>query len=195
MTAQSDHLIRLFLAFCLGLIGAFAAVASVYATPARGASTLSCGLEALSCDVALTSRLSKIGAIPLGVFGLFYFSFWTLNLRAFQRTGDGIYRAVFSWVTMTGAVVSMILGSIMFFVLKAPCLYCLLSHASNLISVALLWARFLVETRDTMGVGAPLAFPRANLYIDPRCPVPWAGRPGANAGGDSGSLEANRLVI
>jgi hypothetical protein len=46
MTAPSDHRIRLFLALCLGLIGDVAAVASVYATPARGASTLSCGLEA-----------------------------------------------------------------------------------------------------------------------------------------------------
>lgn len=139
MTASSDQRIRFFFAFCLGLIGAFAAVASVYATPARGASILSCGLEALSCDVALTSRFSKLGGIPLGVFGLFYFSFWTLNLRAFQRTGDGIYRAVLSWVTLIGAMVSLMLGLIMFFVLKAPCLYCLLSHASNLISVALLW--------------------------------------------------------
>jgi uncharacterized membrane protein len=142
MSAPSEHRIRLFFGFSLELIGSVAAVASVYATPACGASTLRCGLEALSCDVALTSRFSKIGGIPLGVFGLFSFSFWTLNLRAFRRTGDGIYRAVFFWVTIIGAMVSLTLGVIMFFVLKAPCLYCLLSHASNLISVALLWPVF-----------------------------------------------------
>jgi len=43
---------------------------------------------------------------------------------------------------MAGALVSLGLGSIMFLVLKAPCLYCLVTHLSNLLSVALLWPAF-----------------------------------------------------
>lgn len=131
--------IRGHLAFLLGCLGAGASIASIYATPVEGAAALGCGVDALSCDTALTSRFSAVAGIPLGVFGLFYFSFWTLNLRAFLRTGEGIYRTMLSWVTMTGAVVSITLGSIMFLVLRAPCLYCLLTHLANLGSLALLW--------------------------------------------------------
>jgi len=79
------------------------------------------GLEALSCDTALTSSFSKVGPVPLGVLGLFYFSFWTLDLRAFQRTGEGIYRWVYSWVTALGALVSIALPVVLFVVLRAPC--------------------------------------------------------------------------
>ena len=125
-----------------GLLGCGAAVATIYATPVDGAAGLGCGLEALSCDAALTSRFSKVGPVSLGVLGLFYFVFWTLNLRAFQRTGDGIYRWVISWVTALGALVSISLAVVLFLVLRAPCLYCLLSHGANLASVALLWPIF-----------------------------------------------------
>lgn len=130
------------LALALGIVGCAAAVATIYATPVDGAAGLGCGIEALSCDTALTSRYSKIGPIPLGAFGLFYFAFWTLNLRAYLRTGDGIYRWVLSWVTGLGAVVSLGLAAILFLVLRAPCLYCLVSHGANLASVMLLWPLF-----------------------------------------------------
>jgi len=130
------------LALALGLVGIAAAVATIYATPVNGAAGLGCGIEALSCDTALTSRFAKIGSIPLGAFGLFYFVFWTLNLRAYLRTRDGIYRWVFSWVTALGALVSLVLAAILFLVLRAPCLYCLVSHSANLASVILLWPLF-----------------------------------------------------
>lgn len=136
---KTSHKIRLILALLLGLVGAGAAVASIYATPAEGLSQLGCGLKTLDCTTALTSKYSELAGIPLGVFGLFYFTFWTLNLRAFQRTGDPVYQWSFSWVTLIGALVSLILGTIMFFVLQAPCLYCMLVHSSNLLAVILLW--------------------------------------------------------
>ncbi|MEX2578825.1 MAG: vitamin K epoxide reductase family protein [Verrucomicrobiales bacterium] len=129
-------------AIVLGVVGCAASVASIYATPVNGVAGLGCGIEALSCDTALTSRFSRIGPVPLGAFGLFYFSFWTLNLRAFLRTGDAIYQRVFSWVTALGAVASLALGGILFLVLHAPCLYCLVSHTANLASVILLWPLF-----------------------------------------------------
>lgn len=131
--------IRLILALLLALLGIGASIASIYATPLASASRLSCGLEALDCAAALTSKYSKVFGIPLGVFGLFYFSFWAMNLRATLRTGGQVYRTALTWVTVLGAVVSLTLGSIMFFILKAPCLYCLLTHSSNLLSVILLW--------------------------------------------------------
>lgn len=131
--------VRILAAQSLGLVGMAASVATIYATPAEGIPQLGCAIKALDCGTALTSQFSKIAGIPLGVFGLFYFVFWSLNLRAFHRTGDPVYRFSFSWITLIGAVGSLTLGTIMFFVLRAPCLYCLIIHLSNLSTVILLW--------------------------------------------------------
>ena len=130
---------RFITALILGLLGMAASVATIYAAPFQGAQTLACGVKALDCSKALTSQFSKVAGIPLGVFGLLYFAFWTLNLRAFQRTHDPVFRFAFSYVTLLGAIVSLTMGSIMFLVLKAPCLYCLITHSSNLLSLGLLW--------------------------------------------------------
>jgi uncharacterized membrane protein len=130
---------RIYAALLLGLTGVAASVATIYAAPLHGASTLSSGVEALNCGKALTSQFSKIAGVPLGIFGVFYFSFWTLNLRAFQLTSHLGYVCVLSWITLLGAVVSVVLFCLMFFVIKAPCLYCLITHSCNLLSFALLW--------------------------------------------------------
>lgn len=130
---------RFTLALLLAVLGIGASIASIYATPVPSAGRLGCGIEALDCATALSSRYSKVFGVPLGVFGLFYFSFWAMNLRATLRTGGDVYRAALTWTTMLGAVVSLVLGSIMFLVLNAPCLYCLLTHTSNFLAVALLW--------------------------------------------------------
>lgn len=133
------HPWRIRVALLLGLIGIAASLATIYAAPIAGATSLGCGVQALSCTKALTSEFSKIGGIPLGVFGVFYFTFWTLNLRAFQTTSNDEYLCALSWVTLAGACGSVALFSIMFFLLQAPCLYCLVTHVCNLGSFALLW--------------------------------------------------------
>jgi len=138
------------LAQILGLIGAAASVATIYATPAEGLPKLGCAIHAMDCSVALTSQFSKVGGIPLGVFGLSYFVFWSLNLHAFRRTGDPVYRWSFSWITIMGAVVSLTLGTIMFFVLRAPCFYCFIIHLTNIGAVLLLW-----PTMQFKSAGAP----------------------------------------
>ena len=104
--------LRLWMAFFLALLGIGASIASIYATPVPSASKLSCGLEMLDCTKALTSEYSKIGIIPLGVFGLFYFSFWAMNLRATMRTGNDVYRTALTYVTILGAIVSLTLGRV-----------------------------------------------------------------------------------
>ena len=132
------HRGRICLSLLLGLLGVAASVATIYAAPIEGISQLSCGLEALNCTKALTSVYSKIGDIPLGVFGVFYFAFWTLNLRAFQMTSNDGYRTFLSWITVLGAIISLTLGAIMFLVLRAPCGFCLVTHLCNLGSFLLL---------------------------------------------------------
>jgi len=135
----SKHAIRIYCSLLLGMIGIVASVATIYALPLEGASTLSCGIEKLSCSTALQSKFSKLFGIPLGIFGVFYFAFWILNLRAFQLTSNQGYLCSLSWITLLGAVGSSVLAIIMFFVLGAPCFYCLITHLSNIGSFILLW--------------------------------------------------------
>ena len=148
----TDHKLRIQLSLLLGIIGIAASVATIYALPLEGATKLSCGLEKLSCSTALESRFSKVLGIPLGVFGVFYFAFWTLNLRAFQMTSNHGYLCFLSWITLIGAIGSSILGVIMFVVLQAPCLYCLITHLSNIRSFVLLWPvrKWRMETPFTL---------------------------------------------
>ena len=135
----TDHKVRIYLSLLLGLIGIAASIATVYALPLEGAGKLSCGIEQLSCSTALKSQFSKIAGIPLGIFGVFYFAFWTLNLRAFQVTSNQGYLCSLSWLTLLGAIGSSCLAFIMFAVLGAPCLYCLITHLSNIGAFILLW--------------------------------------------------------
>jgi len=135
----TDHKLKIHGAFLLGLIGLAASVATIYALPLEGTTSLSCGIEQFSCTTALKSQFSKVFGIPLGIFGVFYFAFWLLNLRAFQMTSNEGYLCSLSWVTLLGAVGSLVLAFIMFLVLKAPCLYCFLAHIANIGSFLLLW--------------------------------------------------------
>ena len=126
-------------AIALALTGCAASIASLFATPVEGLSPLACGIEALSCDVALTSQFSHIAGVPLGVFGLFYFTLWTLTLSASLLTGFPLFRVCLSYLSLVGGASSIALGFIMLGILKAPCLYCLLSHFSNLVAFTLVW--------------------------------------------------------
>jgi uncharacterized membrane protein/thioredoxin-related protein len=131
--------VRLWAAFLCGIVGIGGAFATIYASPVEKAAVLSCGVKMLSCSKALTTSVSHLGGVPLGVFGVFYFMFWTMNLREFHRTGQDEYQAALTWGTGLGAIVSLSLATYMFAVLRAPCLYCLITHSSNLCAVALLW--------------------------------------------------------
>lgn len=135
----TDHKVRIHLSLLLGLVGIAASIATIYALPLEGAAKLSCGTEHLSCTTALKSQFSKVAGIPLGVFGVCYFVFWALNLRAFQMTSNQGYLCSLSWLTLLGAIGSTVLAVIMFGVLGAPCLYCLITHISNIGAFALLW--------------------------------------------------------
>lgn len=131
--------VRLWGAFVLGLVGTAGSFATIYASPVQKAAILPCGVKLLTCATALSTSVSHLGGVPLGVLGVLYFAFWTLNLREFHRTGQDEYQTALTWGTGLGALVSLSLGTYMFGVLRAPCLYCLITHSSNLGALALLW--------------------------------------------------------
>lgn len=132
------HRLNILIAIGLGIIACASSVATIFATPADGAATLGCAVKELSCTKALTSAYAQVAGIPLGVLGFFYFSFWTLLLIAYQRSSYPGYVRLISILTFLGFISSLTLGSIMFFVLKAPCLYCLITHICNIVAYFIL---------------------------------------------------------
>lgn len=143
----------LVLSQCFAVGGALSSAATIYALPLPRAPTLSCGLEALSCTPALTSDFSSVGEVPLGVIGVMYFVFLALGTRAYQRTGNQEYAVPVTWLGTLGLVGSVVMSFIMFVVLQAPCLYCLITHAMNLAFVVVFF-RFRSWAWPKMGTDA-----------------------------------------
>jgi uncharacterized membrane protein len=83
--------------------------------------------------------LATWAGVPLGVLGVAYFLFWTLNVRAYQRTRGEIFQFSLTWASVLGAIASIGLGAYMLGFLRQPCLYCLLVHGANLGACILLW--------------------------------------------------------
>ena len=130
---------RLVLVLFPGILGFAASVAAIYATPIEGVTDLGCGLRILDCSDVLGSRWGKVAGIPLGVLGGFYFAAWILTILAFLRSTQLIFRWALSWTLTVGAAVSLFLLVVLLFFLEGNCLFCLITHVTNLASAALLW--------------------------------------------------------
>lgn len=127
------------LALACAILGFAASVASLFASPIEGVTDLDCPLKSLDCAEALGGRFSKVAGLPLGVLGGAYFAAWSAALVFSRRPGGIGFRAVATWTLVFGAAVSVTLVGLLIFVVKSVCLYCLITHASNLAAFALLW--------------------------------------------------------
>ena len=123
----------------LGLGGLLAAIATLYASPIEGVTDLGCGVRVLDCSKALGSAYGKVAGIPLGVLGGTYFVFWSLLVAAGRRSKTLGQRWAVTWTFSTGVAMSLTLLAILGFVIKAPCFWCLVTHACNLGAAALWW--------------------------------------------------------
>lgn len=123
----------------LGLIGFGAAVATLYATPIEGVTDLGCGVRVLDCSEVLGSRWGKIAGLPVGIFGGAYFAFWIVAIGTWLRSKDGQFLPIATWAMTIGVIASLAFLSLLLFVIKGSCLYCLITHASNLGAAAFLW--------------------------------------------------------
>ncbi len=87
-----------------------------------------CDLGGLNCDAVLTSRYSRLLGIPLAYWGLAYYSaLFFLAIVYLDLKNRKILHLIELWL-WSGFAVSLILFYIQAFVLKAFCLYCLISE-------------------------------------------------------------------
>ncbi len=88
------------------------------------------------CESVLSSPYSKVFGIPISLFGaVYYFSIVTLIFAYFDTKKEILLR-IPVFVSVLGLLCSIWLISIMAFVIKAFCPYCLVSATASLIIFA-----------------------------------------------------------
>jgi uncharacterized membrane protein len=93
------------------------------------------------CDVVLNSSWAHLGPIPVSALGMvFYLSFLILIISRYLSSDDqkggkwDVYlHSLSSLWSIIGVVVSLILITVMAFILKAWCLFCLVSATSSIL--------------------------------------------------------------
>lgn len=91
---------------------------------------LECGPEA-GCDAVLNSQFAVIGGIPLALLGsLYYLSIFLLTVAYGDRKNQKILSMVFI-LTAAGFLASLVLSYLQLAVIRAICLYCLVSAISS----------------------------------------------------------------
>ncbi len=84
------------------------------------------------CETVLTSTYSEIGGIPVAFFGvLYYASIFLLALLSLTRM-EKKYVVLASKLTFAGLCVSLVLVFLQLFVIKAICVYCMLSALTSM---------------------------------------------------------------
>lgn len=96
---------------------------------------------AFKCDIVLSSPWASVGPVPVSAMGMaFYASFLSIIIARFVGIEE-LKLANFSFSLknisltwgVTGLLVSLLLISIMAFVLKAWCLFCLISATTSIL--------------------------------------------------------------
>ena len=121
---------RLFFAF--GLVSFIGFLDAAYLTAKFYlGSTVTCGFFT-GCEAVLTSPYAIILGIPVALLGVAYYAFWLfLFVLALDTKSDLFARAL--WLTSIGFIASLGFIGIQIFIIKAVCLYCLISAAASTI--------------------------------------------------------------
>ena len=126
---------RLLLAFAvLGLGSATYSLYIHYQLTHQPGYLSACDINALfSCSNAYLSRYGAVAGIPVALFGALWFAFVALLLIAAGRPGsplaDSVGSYVFALATLALAGV-LYLGYAAFFILKAVCIFCLITYVA-----------------------------------------------------------------
>lgn len=97
----------------------------------RGVS-VGCRLFGGTCDVVLQSRYATVGGLPLALLGAVYYQIIFLLSVAYFDTRRPWFMNVAARFSVVGALASLALLYLQFFVLHSVCQYCLLSAALSL---------------------------------------------------------------
>ncbi|PIR44082.1 hypothetical protein COV23_01735 [Candidatus Wolfebacteria bacterium CG10_big_fil_rev_8_21_14_0_10_31_9] len=89
------------------------------------------------CDIVNTSVYSSIFGIPLSLFGvIFYVSVFILMIR-FLETKNNWYLKTIFYLSIFGFLISLYLIVIQVFIIKALCLYCIISAIGSTLIFAI----------------------------------------------------------
>ncbi len=115
----------------------------------RNQTGVACDLGGFNCDAVLTSQYSRLLGIPLAYWGLAYYSaLFFLAIVYLDLKNKKILQLIELWL-WSGFAVSLILLYIQAFVLKAFCLYCLISEVVIFIMVlGYLTIKFLFKEKS-----------------------------------------------
>jgi protein-disulfide isomerase/uncharacterized membrane protein len=173
---------------------------------ATGMTQAFCNVNAtVSCDAIAASPYSEIAGIPLGVFGISFFaSLLLLNvIRAAANRGGHIGRMAsqgHAVLVVTGVAVSVVLGSIALFAVKAVCLVCIGIYVVCIgLAVSLFYSRFQLARpfRKSSVVGAGLiavSVTGLSAYSFTTLSRESSNRPGSSTSGVAASIEASGLL-
>lgn len=89
---------------------------------------LVCDIEGLDdCNVVAQSPYSKLFGIPLGTYGVIFYGIALIVLLGISLAPRRLWFTGFVVLSSFGAFASLVFLGIQFFLIKATCLYCLLS--------------------------------------------------------------------
>jgi len=91
-----------------------------------------CGLTS-GCESVLTSQYATIFNIPVALGGAFYYLLIFVLLIAYLDTKNNRFMSVIPSITVIGLLASAWFMYLQFFVIKALCLYCLVSALTSTI--------------------------------------------------------------
>lgn len=95
------------------------------------------------CDTVTTSTYATIGPVPVALLGaLFYLTIILLVVAYWQSSSNIKLISIIFWLSLVALIASLYFIYLQIFVIKALCLYCLISATtSTLIFFLTLWWR------------------------------------------------------
>jgi uncharacterized membrane protein len=84
-----------------------------------------------NCEKVLTSAFATIYGIPIALLGALYYLTMIIGMVAYLDSKNSKIVRVLSWFTIVGFVTSVGLVALQLIVIKAICIFCMLSAASS----------------------------------------------------------------
>jgi uncharacterized membrane protein len=85
------------------------------------------------CETVLTSEYATVFGVPVSLMGAIFYFFILVMLLLYWDTKKDIFLKIPILVSILGAVISLILIALMVFVIKAICVYCMVSDTITIL--------------------------------------------------------------
>ncbi len=104
------------------------------------------GFSFVDCGVVLRSKYAEIGGVPLAGLGMLHYGMLVLVLLTSIKYRQARYLAVL--MSVSGLFASAYFVYLQLFVIRAICLYCMVSAIDSLILFGIIWRYFSYERKE-----------------------------------------------